>query len=162
MANSVVVDYSDNVIVAGELDHADYLTIKVSNAGVLLWTNTYNGALINGVDRASAVAVDSSNNVIVTGHSTGSDTRMITLRSSIRAQGAPLWTNRYRGPWYGTTGSVRAGVDGSNNVIVTGSMGIYVPPTQPAFVTIKYSNAGTPFWTNRYHGPGMAQIKRML
>ena len=36
-----------------------------------LWTNRYNGPG-NGDDEACAVAVDGSNNVIVTGHSAGS------------------------------------------------------------------------------------------
>ena len=46
----------------------DYATIKYSSAGVPLWTNRYNGPA-NSDDYAYAVAVDGSDNVIVTGYS---------------------------------------------------------------------------------------------
>ena len=79
---------------------ADYATIKYSSAGVPLWTNRYNGPG-NGDDYATAVAVDGSNNVIVTGYSTGSagDLDYATIKYS--SAGVPLWTNRYNGPGNG-------------------------------------------------------------
>jgi hypothetical protein len=74
-ASALAVDHDNNVIVTGlswgSGSGDDYATIKYSNAGVPLWTNRYDGPG-NGVDRAYAVAVDSSRNVIVTGYSTGS------------------------------------------------------------------------------------------
>jgi hypothetical protein len=68
------MDSSNNVIVTGYSSNGtnyDYATIKYSGAGVPLWTNRYNGPG-NGDDEASAVAVDHSGNVIVTGYSYGS------------------------------------------------------------------------------------------
>ena len=53
----------------------DYATIKYSSAGVPLWTNRYNGPG-NGDDEVCAMAVDGSNNVIVTGYSIGSGMRL--------------------------------------------------------------------------------------
>ena len=44
----------------------DILICKVNTAGGVMWSKRYNGAG-NGVDTASAVAVDSGGNVIVTG-----------------------------------------------------------------------------------------------
>jgi hypothetical protein len=95
------------------------------------------------------VAVDGSNNVIVTGGSTGSggDSDYATIKYS--SAGVPLWTNRYNGPGNGDDYAYAVAVDGSNNVIVTGaSTG---SGGDSDYATIKYSSAGVPLWTN---GPG--------
>jgi len=86
----IAIDGSGNVFVGGGSDGngtaSDYVTVKYSNAGVPIWTNYYNGPG-NGHDSASAIAVDSSGNVFVTGYSygigTGSDLVPITYSSSI-------------------------------------------------------------------------------
>ena len=123
-AYAVAVDGSDNVIVTGysagqrRLDD-DYATIKYSSAGVPLWTNRYNGPG-NGNDYAYAVAVDGSNNVIVTGYSTGSGSSYDYATIKYSSAGVPLWTNRYNGPGNGDDHACAVAVDGSNNVIVTG------------------------------------------
>ena len=71
----VVADSSNNVIVTGasivDGGNYDYVTTKYTSAGVPLWTNLYNGPG-NGNDYPNAVAVDGSNNVVVTGLSVGS------------------------------------------------------------------------------------------
>ena len=59
-----------------------------------LWTNRYNGPA-NSYDAATAVAVDASGNVFVTGVMTaGIDYATIAYSGA----GVPLWTNRYNGP----------------------------------------------------------------
>ena len=64
----------------------------------------------------------------------------------------PLWTNRYNGPGNGSDTATAVAVDGSNNVIVTGFG--FVSGVVRDYVTIKYSSAGAPIWTNRYNGLG--------
>jgi uncharacterized delta-60 repeat protein len=158
VATAVAVDGSNNVIVTGYSwggsgSWYDYATIKYSSAGVPLWTNRYNGPG-NLSDLAYAVAVDGSNNVIVTGTSTGSgfDFDYATIKYS--SAGVPLWTNRYIGPGNGDDKATAIAVDGSNDVIVTGySAG---SGSGYDYATIKYSSAGVPLWTNRYNGPGNA------
>jgi uncharacterized delta-60 repeat protein len=158
----VAVDSSDNVIVTGysvgsEGDY-DYATIKYSSAGLPLWTNRYNAPGTTN-DVAYAVAVDSSNNVVVTGYSFtnvgyGVYSEYATIKYS--SEGAPLWANRYSGPANDWDTATAVTVDGNNDVIVTGysfdyvGFGIYTE-----YATIKYSSAGVPLWTNRYHGPNI-------
>ena len=73
-----------------------------------LWTNRYNGPG-NGDDYANAVAVDGSNNVIVTGYSlaTAANYDYATIKYS--SAGVPLWTNRYNGPGNGDDDATRRG-----------------------------------------------------
>src|ERR1051325_8585353 len=139
-AYGVAVDGSDSVIVTGSSwgsgSYPDYATIKYSSAGVALWTNRYNGPG-NGLDSANAVAVDGSNNVIVTGYSDGDGSSEDYATIKYSSAGVPVWTNRYNGPGSGADYAYAVAVDGSNNVIVTGSStgsGIGYD-----FATIKYS-----------------------
>lgn len=150
---ALVADGNGNVIVTGYSENlngsTDYLTVKYSGAGLALWTNRYNGPA-NLSDQARAVAVDSSGNVFVTGHSTGieSDFDYATIKYS--AAGGPLWTNRYNGPANAQEEATAMLVDGSGNVIVTGaSRG---NGSDMDYATVKYSGAGVPLWTNRYNG----------
>ena len=159
--SSIAVDRSGNVIVTGTSDHngndsfhtnSDYATIKYSNAGVPLWTNRYNGPA-NASDQPGGVAVDGSGNVFVTGASigVGSEFDFATIKYS--AAGVPLWTNRYNGLGNDADAAGAIAVDSSGNVFVTGySVGL-LNAYDYDYVTIKYSNAGVPLWTNRYDGP---------
>lgn len=120
-----------------------------AQSGLPLWTNRYHGSG-NGSDSASAVAVDTSGSVYVTGSSRGSGTRSEYAAVVYSSTGAPLWTNRYAG-----SGSAddyaKALVAGSGNVYITG----FSPSIVGSFdyATLAYSSAGTPLWTNRYNGP---------
>src|SRR5882724_2376053 len=153
VANAVAVDGSNNVIVTGYSygigTFVDYATIKYSAAGVPLWTNRYNGP--TNYDYATALAVDASNNVIVTGYSAGIGSGYDYATIQYSAAGVPLWTNRYNGPGNGSDKAYALAVDGSNNVIVTGSSS---NGTNDDYATIQYSSAGVPLWTNRYDGLG--------
>ncbi len=142
-AQKIALDSAGNVIVAGSsdagIDGRDWLILKYSGAGVPLWTNLYNGP-DNGVDSANAVAVDSSGNVVVTGHSDGSGDFDDYATIKYSGAGVPLWTNRYSGPsipWADTTNAVT--VDGSGNVFVTAGA-----------ATLGISSTGVPLWTNLY------------
>ena len=103
------------------------------------------------------MAVDGSNNVIVTGYSMAAEAPYDYATIKYSSAGVPLWTNRYNGPGTGDDHAYALAVDGSNNVIVTGySSG---SGTHYDYATIKYSSAGVPLWTNRYNGPGNGNDK---
>src|SRR5215813_13374382 len=79
---------------------------------------------------------------------------LFALAPGAHAQGGiPLWTNGYNGPTNTYSVAKAVAVDGSGNVFVTGYLAVG-NGSDFDFVTIKYSNAGTPLWTNRYAGSG--------
>jgi len=154
-AFAMAVDGGGNVFVTGRsvgTNGTDYATIKYSGVGVALWTNLYDGP-VNSADYASAVAVDGSGNVFVTGYSTGIDFNYDYATIAYSGAGVALWTNRYNGPENSEDYAFTVAVDGSGNVFVTGQSR-NSGAVNPDYATIKYSGAGVALWTNRYNGPG--------
>jgi uncharacterized delta-60 repeat protein len=154
-ATAIAVDGSGNVYVTGWSMGSgtgdDCATIKYSTNGKQLWVKTYNGPG-NGNDYATAIAVDGSGNVYVTGTSAGSGTRDDFATIKYSANGKQLWAKRYNGPGNGDDYAIAIAVDGSGNVYVTGvSVG---SGTQRDYATIKYSANGKQLWAKRYNGPG--------
>ncbi|MCI0746486.1 MAG: SBBP repeat-containing protein [Verrucomicrobia subdivision 3 bacterium] len=186
--NALAVDSSGNVFVTGHASRTEnsyagvYATLAYSTAGMPLWTNLFNRP-DNNHYFATAVAVDRSGNVFVTGNGYDLGTELsypATLAYS--GAGVPLWTNLW--PEAGEARGVA--LDGSGNVIVYGggtiaysSVGVplwtnryrsgalavdrngnlfvtrgeYNNGSESDYSTIAYSSAGVPFWTNRYNGP---------
>jgi hypothetical protein len=139
----LAVDTSGNVFVTGYAA-GDFATVKYSGAGVPLWTNRFNGPA-NTTYGATAIAVDSNGNAFVTGSSFGSGCP--TLKYS--GAGVPLWTNYL-------DAFVTLGIAVDNNsgkVFVAGTTADPNTSTIGDYITVAYSNAGVPLWTNYYHGP---------
>lgn len=154
---AIAVDNQGNVYVTGQAStlhpdtyvNPDYGTIAYSSTGVPLWTNIYNGP-VDSTDAAYAVAVSGNGNLYVTGYSVlGSGTGYATVAYS--TSGLPLWTNWYEGPGEDSDASCIA-VDKNGNAFVSGRS----ITLEGAFnyVTIGYSSAGAPLWTNVYAGSG--------
>jgi hypothetical protein len=154
-ARAMAVDKSGNVYVAGESPgsstYRDYATIKYNGSGQQLWAIRYNGPG-NGNDYASAVAVDGSGNVYVTGYSAGKGTGYDYATIKYNSSGKQIWVRRYNGPGNGNDAAYAIAVDGAGNVYVTGeSPG---SGTYRDIATIKYNSAGKQIWVKRYNGPG--------
>lgn len=116
------------------------------------WVATFNGPG-NWHDYPSAMAVDGSGNVYVTGdcHSKGNfDFDYTTIKYS--PTGKQLWVRFYDGPGHQVDMSAAIAVDALSNVYITGtSMGT---GTDCDIATIKYGSAGELIWVDRYNGPG--------
>ena len=144
-AVKVVRDAAGDVIVTGFTDDGitgqDMLTIKYSGAdGSVIWQKRYNGPA-NSDDFPNALAVDGSGNVVVTGYSLGSEGDDDGYTAKYAAlDGALVWEKRYNGPANTADFPSTVAVDGSGNVVVTGS---------PS--TVKYAAAdGALLWEKRY------------
>lgn len=150
----VVVDTNGNVFVTGQAATAtvsDFATIKYNAAGAPAWINFYDGPG-KGNDRAVAIAIDTNGSVFVTGYSAGSGGNSDFATIKYSNLGLPLWTNRFNGSANANDYPSALTVDNSGNLIVVGRSA--ESGSGSDFTTIKYSNSGTPVWTNHYSGPG--------
>ncbi len=148
-------DGSGNVYVAGATMNAgtyDILLVKYNSSGVQQWIQQYNG-YGNYHDFASAVFVDGSGNVYITGTVTdsllvqGSD--IITMKYN--SSGTLQWATRYNGSGNYHDSGADIVVDGSGNVYITG--GIHTSTSLPYTdaVIIKYNSSGTQQWATIYN-----------
>ena len=143
-ATALAVDNTGNVYVTGDsysLSFFGYATIKYAPNGDTLWVRRYDGPA-SGRDEATALAVDDSGNVYVTGSSSG-DYATIKYASN----GDTLWVRRYPGAGGGNA----LAVDDIGNVYVTGwSFG---SGTERDYTTIKYASNGDTVWVRHFDGP---------
>ncbi|KPK97816.1 MAG: hypothetical protein AMJ90_10250 [candidate division Zixibacteria bacterium SM23_73_2] len=149
------MDGSGNVYVTGYSYGSgtddDYATIKYDAEGNELGVRRYNGPG-NSYDGTSALAVDGSGNVYVTGYSYGNGTDNDYATIKYDAEGNELWVRRYNGPGNSYDAAIALVVDDSGNVYVTG--GSYGSGTFSDYGTIKYDPEGNELWVRRYNGPG--------
>ncbi len=152
--SSLAIDRSGNIYVTGqslEANKSHYATVKYNNAGVQQWVARYTG-LQNDGNGAKALAVDSSGNVYVTGHSYRQLQKAFDYATiKYNSAGIEQWVARYDGPEDNDTPTALA-IDDSGNVYVTGhsrgnGAGHY-------FATIKYNQAGTRQWLAQYKTGG--------
>lgn len=151
-ADGVAVDSKGNIIVTGGSDFqdmlshlSDYLTLKYDSGGNLLWMRQYNYVY---EDWANAVAVDDSDNVVITGISADSSMSLNWDACTIKysKDGDTLWTVREDytlDDWpYGVA------VDRStNDVVICGQLG--------SIGLIRNDGAtGTPRWKRSVDQPG--------
>lgn len=93
---AVTVDTFGNVFVGGSSDRLgsypaglDYLTLKYSPSGALLWTQRYDGPGSNA-DEIADIATDSNGNVVVTGGSFGGFTTFADVATLRYVDGNPF------------------------------------------------------------------------
>jgi uncharacterized delta-60 repeat protein len=150
----IAIDNSGNVYVTGNSNKSqtgrDFLTVKYNSSGVQLWTVRYDGN--NGDDEPSAICVDSSGNVYVTGKSKGIGTGDDYATVKYDASGVEQWSVHYDGPGNSFDLSNALTIDDSGNVYVTG--GSYNSDMEYDYLTIKYNASGVEKWIIRYNGPG--------
>jgi uncharacterized delta-60 repeat protein len=150
----LAVDSSGNVYVTGYTSTSgsnyDYATIKYNTDGSELWVERYNSPWNEG-DQATALAVDNSGNVYVTGRSdTGTSADYATVKYN--PDGNQIWVSRYNGDANLGDWAYALAVDSSHNVYVTGLS--TVNDQNEDYATVKYGPDGNQLWVSRYNGPG--------
>ncbi len=154
-AEAIAVDASGNVYVTGESGgsgtHMDYATIKYDSSGQQQWVARYDGPAHDD-ERASAIAVDASGNVYVTGWSWGTDSGHDYATIKYDSSGQEQWVARYNGPGNGEDYARGIAVDGPGNIYVTGES--FGSETERDYATVKYNASGQEEWAARYNGPG--------
>ncbi|HDS45131.1 MAG TPA: hypothetical protein ENN68_03405 [Methanomicrobia archaeon] len=146
-AFSVAVDSKDNIIVTGysstDAGNLNYYTIKYNSSGSELWNMTDDGGSDDG---AWSVAVDSKDNIILTGLSDlGGDFDYYTIKYN--SSGSELWNATYDGGSDDAASTVT--VDSKDNIIISGrsDLGGYWN-----YYTIKYDSKGFELWNATYDG----------
>jgi hypothetical protein len=128
----------------------DYATIAYDSTGNQLWLARYDGPA-HGEDCATAIALDSNENVLVTGFSSGVSTSFDYATLKYDSNGNQMWVATYDGPAHSVDWAMAIAVDAFGRVNVTGrSVGI---GTLFDYATIQYSPQGATNWVDRYDGP---------
>ena len=161
-SRDMAVDDNGNVYVVGYSEATDtdldYVAIKYNSAGEQQWVAYYNGPG-NGEDYATAVGIDGSGNVYVTGYVyiegqnyefpfSGRNDDYVTIKYN--SSGDEQWALQYDGPANGQDNAVDIAVDEAGNAYVTGVSEGTV--TGGDYTTVKYNSNGQQQWDARYTG----------
>ena len=156
-AKASAIDSRGNVIITGYQNlsggtNDDFYTVKFKPDGSgVAWRASFDKG--GGSDQAMAIAVDTNDDVIVTGFVWNGSNRDIHTIKYSGDTGAVIWQHTYDGAAHGNDIGTSIAVDSLNNVYVGGD-------TQNSdgnddYLVLKYSPAGgTPLWQATYNGTG--------
>jgi hypothetical protein len=158
---AVAVDRFGNVYETGYAKESasggyDYVTLKYDSTGKLLWRAVYDGGA-GKPDQATALVLDDSGNVYVSGSSqldAGSGGwSFLTIKYD--SSGNQVWASRFNGAANRDDFASAIAVDRQGNVLVTGKSKNAADKFQ--YATVKYDKAGNQLWVQTYVGPAASE-----
>lgn len=153
----MILDQQGNVYITGAIwgtgtANWDYITIKYSPDGDIIWVRKYTGPSTYR-DFPSAMTINDSGYIYVTGGSGQSQYASDYVTIKYSSAGDSIWVKRYNAPYDSNDIATDIVVDKNGNVYVTGIS--WEPDTtvpgwwQYNFTTLKYSHTGELLWENR-------------
>lgn len=150
IAQSVAIDYNDNVIVAGYSNKTgdyDFVIFKLDENLNEIWNITLD---LNGNnDYAMAAAIDNSDNIIITGRTENSTTNNYDfLTAKYYPNGTQIWNKTFNK----SIGDRAYGVaiDSNDNIIVAGR----TEGTGQDILVVMYNSTGNETWNKTISGSG--------
>jgi hypothetical protein len=149
----VVDDLGNNIYLCGfttnDTSAIDFTTASYDSSGVNNWVRNYKGAGTTD-DKAFGIVVDSDQNILVTGYSTGGNSGKDFTTIKYNSAGDTLRVRKKNGTGNGEDKSFGIVVDEGDNCYITGnSIG---DTTESDYLTVKYDSTGLEKWATRYNG----------
>lgn len=152
-AFALACDADGNVCITGLAvrdSRTDYLTVRYTALGIYSWhaiyDGTHNEVAYHANDSPSALAMDDSGNVYVTGKSTGLSTGWDIATVKYNSAGQMVWWAQYRGEGSDDAASAIA-VDRHGNIYLAGKSVRFGQPEE--HLLLKYDRAGKLKWLQR-------------
>jgi uncharacterized delta-60 repeat protein len=157
-ATAMAVATNGDVYLTGTTDadaslliNSDYLTVKFSAAGTLLWSKTYNGTT-NADDKAYSITLDNTGNAYVAGRTFNGADYDIQINKYAAANGTATAFATYNSN-LGDDIPARIKLDNSGNVVVGATSDRNATAaTNRDYLLINYNSAGSQQWAQLYNG----------
>lgn len=126
----------------------DYIILKYDTTGAFLWQKTFDYSGLN--DRALAIAVDNSGNILITGEATSLTNGTDIITQKYNSAGTLMWSAIHNGSANGDDKGLGLATDNSGNVYVCG----YSTNTGTGkdFTVIRYNSTGVPQYVYTKNG----------